>query len=95
MANASAGDRELATLLAERAPARAIAEWSGCSHDAVRTRARRLRARFRKTAIDHINRLKPEEARALIELFGASLISGANRRSETNSIDALDEEGTV
>lgn len=69
-------DRELIELLADHVPQRFIALWTGRTHDAVRSSAKRLRVRLRALVLELAAALPPEE-RAQVERRLARLAGAA------------------
>ena len=70
-----ASDRELIELLADHVPQRLIAEWTGRTHDAVRSSAKRLRVRMRAIVLELAAALPPED-RGQVERRLARLAGG-------------------
>jgi DNA-directed RNA polymerase specialized sigma24 family protein len=68
LAGVSEADRELLTWLGERVPATVIAAWRGVTHNAVKVKISRLRARLRAEAGAYLTELS-EEARNELERF--------------------------
>lgn len=66
LAQLAEDDRQLLGWLGEHVPQREIAAWLGVTHDAVRSRAKRLRARLRESVRRQAAALPPA-ARALVE----------------------------
>ena len=69
------GDRQLVRMLSDHVPQRLIAEWTGRTHDAVRSSAKRLRVRMRAMVLELAAALPPDE-RAGVESRLARLARG-------------------
>ena len=85
-------ERAMLDAVAENVPQRRIAEWLGVSHDVVRKRLERLRARLIDASMRFASSLEPDDARELQRFFrrcrvgiGANMINGPPRRPEDDS----------
>lgn len=72
----AADEVQLLVWLGDHVPQREIAAWLGVTHDAVRSRAKRLRARLREAVRRHVAAL-PAEERTIVERRLAALSTGA------------------
>lgn len=69
LAGVSEADRELLTWLGERVPATVIAAWRGVTHNAVKVKISRLRARLRAEAGAYLTELDGEARNELERFF--------------------------
>jgi hypothetical protein len=70
-------ERRVLGWLAERVPQRLIAEWSGTTHDAMRKRVLRLRARMRRVVLEYVTALPDAERAPLLRVLGRGPALGA------------------